>query len=121
MQVNNGVVNIGVDTQSIVPVGGPGRQAVRIVSNTAYNHGDYRPPAIEVAAIFVRSMIADQAPGLFIGDFSHMPGVCGTWPAFWMVGPNWPAGGEMGTLFRPSMHCSILTSGRHHRGRQQRR
>ena len=20
---------------------------------------------------------------------------CGTWPAFWLVGPNWPNGGEI--------------------------
>lgn len=24
-----------------------------------------------------------------------MPVGCGTWPAFWMFGPNWPAGGEI--------------------------
>jgi hypothetical protein len=25
-----------------------------------------------------------------------MPGgICGTWPAFWMFGPNWPASGEI--------------------------
>src|SRR5690348_578727 len=24
-----------------------------------------------------------------------MPEGCGTWPAFWMVGPNWPNGGEI--------------------------
>lgn len=34
--------------------------------------------------------------GLIIGDFAHMPGSdCGIWPAFWLVGPNWPSGGEI--------------------------
>ncbi|KAK4696153.1 hypothetical protein P7C71_g1722, partial [Lecanoromycetidae sp. Uapishka_2] len=34
--------------------------------------------------------------GLFIADISHMPVGCGTWPAFWMLGPGtWPAGGEI--------------------------
>jgi beta-glucanase (GH16 family) len=34
--------------------------------------------------------------GLVILDLAHMPGgVCGTWPAFWMVGPNWPNSGEI--------------------------
>ena len=27
-----------------------------------------------------------------------MPTGCGTWPAFWMVGPNWPNGGEIDIL-----------------------
>ncbi|KZT58392.1 glycoside hydrolase family 16 protein, partial [Calocera cornea HHB12733] len=33
--------------------------------------------------------------GLLIGDIKHMPVGCGTWPAFWSNGPNWPAGGEI--------------------------
>ncbi|KAJ9150207.1 Mixed-linked glucanase [Pleurostoma richardsiae] len=34
--------------------------------------------------------------GLIIGDFAHMPGsVCGSWPAFWMYGPDWPDNGEL--------------------------
>jgi hypothetical protein len=34
--------------------------------------------------------------GLFIADFSHFPKqACGSWPAFWMVGPTWPDDGEV--------------------------
>jgi len=33
--------------------------------------------------------------GLFIIDLWHMPNGCATWPAFWMVGPNWPNEGEI--------------------------
>ena len=29
---------------------------------------------------------------LVIADFTHVPYGCSTWPAFWAVGPNWPAG-----------------------------
>lgn len=32
--------------------------------------------------------------GVFIADIAHMPGgACGSWPAFWMFGPNWPNSG----------------------------
>ena len=33
--------------------------------------------------------------GIVIMDSVHMPTGCGTWPAFWTVGPNWPANGEI--------------------------
>eukprot|EP00727_Mastigamoeba_balamuthi_P005762 m51a1_g1805 putative endo- -beta-glucanase (327) ;mRNA; r:460183-461283 len=33
--------------------------------------------------------------GLFVLDLNHMPTGCGTWPAYWMCGPNWPNGGEI--------------------------
>ena len=66
----NGPVYIGVDHTNVAT--GSGRSSVRITSNKAYNHG------------------------LIILDAAHMPGgVCGTWPAFWTVGPNWPANGEI--------------------------
>ncbi|CAA9964538.1 Glycoside hydrolase family 16 protein [Pyrenophora teres f. maculata] len=33
--------------------------------------------------------------GLIVIDVAHMPSGCGTWPAFWTVGPNWPKMGEI--------------------------
>lgn len=66
---SNGVY-IGVDYKNQAP---NGRQSVRITSNKAYNAGT-----------------------LVVLDLAHMPGgICATWPAFWTVGPNWPAGGEI--------------------------
>ncbi|WEW56102.1 hypothetical protein PRK78_001537 [Emydomyces testavorans] len=60
---------MGVDRTNVAP---KGRQSVRITSKKAYNQG------------------------LFIADFAHVPETtCGTWPAFWMLGPNWPKGGEI--------------------------
>ncbi|KAG8758491.1 hypothetical protein FRC14_008116 [Serendipita sp. 396] len=35
---------------------------------------------------------------LVVLDAEHMPTGCGTWPAWWMNGPNWPAGGEIDIL-----------------------
>ncbi|KIP03264.1 glycoside hydrolase family 16 protein [Phlebiopsis gigantea 11061_1 CR5-6] len=32
---------------------------------------------------------------LIVMDSVHIPTGCGTWPAFWSDGPNWPAGGEI--------------------------
>jgi len=62
-------VRIGVEHTLVY--GASGRPTVTIVSNKAYNGG------------------------LFIGDFVHIPTGCGTWPAWWTVGPNWPNGGEI--------------------------
>ncbi|KAE9552024.1 hypothetical protein FO519_004787 [Halicephalobus sp. NKZ332] len=51
---------------------GRGRNSIRISSKAAYTHG------------------------LFILDLDHMPdNQCGTWPAFWTVGPDWPNNGEI--------------------------
>ncbi|KAK5072684.1 hypothetical protein LTS08_004876 [Lithohypha guttulata] len=67
---NNNQVYMGVDTKNIAS--GRGRKSVRLTSKAVYNHG------------------------LIILDLEHMPGsVCGTWPAFWTVGPDWPNSGEI--------------------------
>lgn len=67
---DNGTVYIGVDTKNAAT--GRGRNSVRISSKKSYNHG------------------------LIILDLEHMPGgECGSWPAFWTLGPNWPNSGEI--------------------------
>lgn len=67
---SNGAVYMGVDYKTLNPPNG--RQSVRVSSNKAYNKG------------------------LFIADIAHMPdSTCGSWPAYWMFGPNWPNGGEI--------------------------
>ena len=47
--------------------------------------------------------------GLIVLDVGHMPGgICGTWPAFWTVGPNWPSGGEIGMhMFHKAKHPKL--------------
>jgi len=60
---------IGVNHKDISP---NGRESVRIESKKSYTRG------------------------LFVLDVTHMPGeICGTWPAFWTVGPDWPKNGEI--------------------------
>ncbi|KAI1629261.1 concanavalin A-like lectin/glucanase domain-containing protein, partial [Exophiala viscosa] len=69
-------VYVGSDyTSNISSPTAAGRPSVRISSQRSWTHG------------------------LFIGDFNHAPGgVCGTWPAFWTLGPNWPYTGEIDIL-----------------------
>ncbi|KAF2141508.1 glycoside hydrolase family 16 protein [Aplosporella prunicola CBS 121167] len=71
-RIQNGQVYMGVDHTNTMNTAGPGRPSVRIQSKAAFKHG------------------------LFILDLAHMPGsICGTWPAYWLVGPNWPNNGEI--------------------------
>jgi hypothetical protein len=66
---SNSQVYLGVDSTTVNPPGG--RASVRLSSQKSYTHG------------------------LFIADIAHMPVGCGTWPAWWTFGPNWPASGEI--------------------------
>ncbi|EXJ60435.1 endo-1,3(4)-beta-glucanase [Cladophialophora yegresii CBS 114405] len=69
-KADNGSVYMGVDATNVAT--GRGRDSVRISTKKVYNHG------------------------LVILDLAHMPaGACGSWPAFWMLGPNWPTNGEI--------------------------
>ncbi|KAK0719671.1 concanavalin A-like lectin/glucanase domain-containing protein, partial [Lasiosphaeris hirsuta] len=71
IKTNANDVFIGVDSTTNRP-GDNGRSSVRLESKARYNSG------------------------LFIADFSHLPApVCGSWPAFWMFGPDWPRNGEL--------------------------
>lgn len=70
INTNNGQIYMGVDTKNVAS--GRGRQSVRLTSKATYNSG------------------------LIILDLAHMPGsICGTWPAFWTVGPDWPNNGKL--------------------------
>ncbi|KAJ1557577.1 hypothetical protein HK405_015677, partial [Cladochytrium tenue] len=64
---------IKTDTTNVYTSGG--RPSVRITSNKSYNAGT-----------------------LFVFDLNHMPYGCGTWPAAWILGPSWPAGGEIDVI-----------------------
>ncbi|ORY08221.1 concanavalin A-like lectin/glucanase domain-containing protein [Clohesyomyces aquaticus] len=68
---NSNAVSWGVDTTNNSP---NGRSSIRLTSKKSYNNG------------------------LVVLDVEHMPTGCGTWPAFWMVGPSWPKNGEIDIL-----------------------
>jgi hypothetical protein len=98
INTNNNQIYMGVDYTTLNP--SAGRASVRVSSNAVWTHG------------------------LFIADIAHMPGgICGTWPAFWLVGPNWPNNGEIdiiegvnqGNTDSITLHtaagCTINTSG----------
>ncbi|EXJ92121.1 endo-1,3(4)-beta-glucanase [Capronia epimyces CBS 606.96] len=97
-KIDNGAVYMGVDSTNVAS--GSGRDSIRISSKKSYNHG------------------------LIILDLAHMPaGACGTWPAFWLLGPDWPYSGEIDiiegvnsqTTNNMAMHtdsgCSITNTG----------
>ena len=64
-------VYIGVDHANVLS-DGKGRNSVRLESKSRYGGG------------------------LIVASFSHLPKpVCGSWPAYWMVGDSWPADGEI--------------------------
>ena len=67
---NSNSVYMGVDSKNVAT--GRGRDSIRVSSKKSYNHG------------------------LIILDLAHMPGgQCGSWPAFWLLGPDWPNQGEL--------------------------
>lgn len=70
---SGGSVTLSVDSTSVAS--GRGRKSVRLTSKASYNHA------------------------LIVIDVGHMPAnICGVWPAFWTVGPNWPSSGEIDVL-----------------------
>ncbi|KAL4733321.1 endo-1,3(4)-beta-glucanase xgeA [Aspergillus similis] len=78
---DSGSLYLGVDYETVLTVDGPGRESVRIESNDYYDQG------------------------LYVIDIQHMPGsICGTWPAFWTVGPDWPTDGEIDIIEGVNKH-----------------
>lgn len=93
-KISNGQVYIGVDHDTKSPSNG--RESVRLTSTKSYNSG------------------------LVILDLEHMPSsACGSWPAFWMVGPDWPSNGEIGENNASFGIAKDADMERHHRGRQR--
>ncbi|KAJ6562592.1 2 beta-glucanase [Mycena capillaripes] len=62
------------DSKNVLNPNGPGRNSVRLQSNKRYT------------------------TAVTIFDVKHMPQGCGTWPALWTVGDDWPNQGEIDIL-----------------------
>ncbi|KIA75989.1 Endo-1,3(4)-beta-glucanase xgeA [Aspergillus ustus] len=78
---DTGSLYLGVDYDTVLSPSGPGRESIRIESNEYFDQG------------------------LYVFDIQHMPGsICGTWPAFWTVGPNWPYDGEIDFIEGVNLH-----------------
>lgn len=71
VSVENGQAFMRADTADNVGY----RKSIRITDNYSFNDNS-----------------------LLIMDAAHMPTGCGTWPAWWSNGPNWPNGGEIDIL-----------------------
>ncbi|PKY01771.1 hypothetical protein P168DRAFT_241808, partial [Aspergillus campestris IBT 28561] len=80
---SRGSLYMGVDHKSKLDPSGPGRESVRLETKGFYKEG------------------------LYVLDLAHMPGsICGTWPAFWSVGPSWPEDGEIDIIEGVNKHDS---------------
>jgi len=77
---------IGCDMTSVLGTKVRGRQSVRIGTNKTWNKG------------------------LFIMDLTHMPTGCATWPAWWIVGPNWPNMGEIDIIEGVNTDSAVHTT-----------
>ncbi|KAJ7033161.1 glycoside hydrolase family 16 protein [Mycena alexandri] len=78
-------VVLAVDTTESVSA----RNSLRMVSKTSFNAKD---------------------TNLFIFDIAHMPAVCGTWPAVWFTGANWPYQGEIDVVEGVSLYNNNIYS-----------
>jgi len=78
-------VYIGSDANNVIKTG-RGRDSVRLSSKATWGSG------------------------LFILDATHMPTGCGTWPAWWLVGPGWPNGGEIDIVEGVNMNSVDATT-----------
>lgn len=89
------------DSFNVVDPSAPGRNSVRIQSNNQYTTH---------VSVYVSAPLSpcDTAILICFGsyDIRHMPQGCGTWPAAWEVGQNWPAQGEVDIVRIPISRTS---------------
>ncbi|KAI0315870.1 concanavalin A-like lectin/glucanase domain-containing protein [Amylostereum chailletii] len=91
--LSNGLVSVtgsnftlGADSHNVVSGSARGRDSVRIESQKTYG------------------------THVSVYNVAHMPKGCGTWPAIWEVGSNWPNGGEVDILEGVNGQASSVSS-----------
>ncbi|KAF2745250.1 glycoside hydrolase family 16 protein [Sporormia fimetaria CBS 119925] len=67
--------------------------AILRVSTAPLAHNATGRPSVRIA-----STRTYNTTTLFLFSILHTPHGCGTWPALWLLGPKWPAGGEIDVL-----------------------
>eukprot|EP01116_Phalansterium_solitarium_P003391 TRINITY_DN14210_c0_g1_i1.p1 TRINITY_DN14210_c0_g1~~TRINITY_DN14210_c0_g1_i1.p1 ORF type:complete len:347 (-),score=134.92 TRINITY_DN14210_c0_g1_i1:493-1509(-) len=106
---DDGAFTVYVDGPTAAKLG-----LARIVGSQVYMSADNTTIATAPGRRSVQiSSNANYSAGLFIIDLDHQPTGCGTWPAFWMCGPNWPYGGEIdiieGINGQPAVRTTLHT------------
>ncbi|KAJ9613091.1 hypothetical protein H2200_003032 [Cladophialophora chaetospira] len=89
-----------VDEDIANSTGLAGFVATEEYGNLAYLGADYSSVAQDGRnSTRIESLESFNSSTLWITDIRHHPGnTCGAWSAFWLVGPNWPTGGEIDLL-----------------------
>lgn len=110
LSVSNGVVYIRSDSTNVAS--SAGRMSVRLTSQKTYNSGLFifdlnHMPFGRSIFTFFSPVIENKLVSI---SFSHLHKCqgCGTWPAIWTVGPNWPNAGNFFTfLLQYNLHLFI--------------
>ncbi|ETW87676.1 glycoside hydrolase family 16 protein [Heterobasidion irregulare TC 32-1] len=74
-------------TNNLVSINSAGNAIMRVDDTPQVSGNDRKSVRITTQFSFNGALV--------IMDSVHMPTGCGTWPAFWTDGPNWPNGGEI--------------------------
>ncbi|KAI8983367.1 concanavalin A-like lectin/glucanase domain-containing protein [Trametes punicea] len=74
------------NASNLIEINSAGHAVMR-VETTGQVSGNRKSVRITTTATYTGALV--------LLDAVHMPTGCGTWPAFWSNGPNWPAGGEI--------------------------
>jgi hypothetical protein len=90
VQVSGNNFTLRADDQNVPSATARGRDSVRITSQKSYT------THVSMCAPLPMRPLRPLTPSLVISyNVAHMPKGCGTWPAIWEVGDNWPNNGEV--------------------------
>lgn len=87
-------VYMGVDRTNVVGDNERGRKSIRISSKKVYN-------GVNLVVIDLEHMPSSSGA---------LPNGCSVWPAFWMVGPDWPNSGEIDIIEYVNNQANDLTT-----------